>query len=144
MTEVIHLSDEDCGYLKEFVKKGEKKARMIARANVLILANEGYDNDTISKLVNVHRQSIWRTKKRYLSEGLQSALEEKPRPGQPRKYTDKHETEIIALACTAPPKGRNQWSLALLAETLRRKKGFKTINRESIRLVLKKPKPNPG
>ena len=104
MAEVIHLSEEERGYLKEFVKKGEKKARMIARANILLLADEGYDNETISKLANVHRQSIWRTKKRYMDEGLQPALNEKPRSGQPRKYTDKHEAEIIALTCTTPPK----------------------------------------
>lgn len=144
MTEVVHLSEKECGYLKEFVKKGEKKARMIARANILLLADEGYDNETLSKLANVHRQSIWRTKKRYLTEGLQSALEEKPRTGQPRKYTNKHEAEIIALACTTPPKGRKRWSMILLTETLKQKKGFKTINRESIRLILKKQKPNPG
>jgi len=144
MTDVIHLSEEEHGYLKEFVRTGEKKARMIARANILLLADEGYGNETISTLANVHRQSIWRTKKRYLDEGLQPALNEKPRSGQPRKYTDKHEAEIIALACTTPPKGRKRWSMILLTETLQKRKGFKTINRESIRLVLKKQKPNPG
>ncbi len=130
--------------MEDFVKKGTKKARAIARANVLLLVDDGYSSKSISETTRVHRQSIWRIKKRYLEEGLESALEEKPRSGQPRKYTEKHEAEIIALACTTPPKGRKRWSLVLLTKELVKKKGFETINRESIRLVLKKAGLSPG
>jgi transposase len=138
MVDSIHLSEDERVYLKEFVRTGEKKARMIVRANVLLLADQGCDNIEISKLAGVHRQSIWRFKKRYLKEGLQSALTEKPRSGQPRKYTGKHEAEIIALACSSPPKGRVRWSLSLLVETLKSRKGFEFVSRESVRLILKK------
>jgi len=140
MTTQIKLKRGDLNFLRKFVKKGTKKARAIARANALLLVNEGYNNDTISKATGLHRQSIWRIKSRYLEEGLKSALDDKPRPGQPRKYTEKHEAEIIAQACTTAPKGRKRWTIQLLVEELQKKKGFKTINRESIRLVLKKAK----
>ncbi len=134
----IHLKDEEREFLREFLKKGTRKARAIARANVLLLLDGGYDTATISKVLNVHRQRVWRIKRQYLDEGLMPALEEKPRSGQPRKYTEKHDAEIIAQACTKPPNGRKRWSIELLVEALRKKKGFETINRESIRLVLKK------
>ena len=65
-------------------------------------------------------------------------MTEKPRPGQPKKYTERHETKIIAQACTKSPDGRKRWSLTLLTEEMRKKEGFETINRESIRLILKK------
>ncbi len=70
-------------------------------------------------------------------------MEDKPRSGQPEKYSKKHVVEIIAQACTKPPEGRKRWSLALLCEELRKKEGFKTINKESIRLILKKNKIKP-
>ncbi len=140
----IKLKKEEREFLQQFVKKGAKKARAIARANVLLLADDAYSNDEISNATKVHRQSVWRIKKRYLKEGLDSALKEKPRPGQPRKYTVKEEAEIIATACTAPPRGRKRWSVRLLADEMKNKKGFKTINRESVRLILKKRKPSPG
>lgn len=136
----IKLKKEEREFLHRFIKKGIKKARAIARANVLLLADEGYSNKEISKITKVHRQSIWRIKKRYLEEGLYSALEEKTRPGQPKKYTDKQETEIIATACTDPPKGRKRWSVRLLTNEMKKKKDFKTVNRESVRLILKKAK----
>lgn len=104
----------------------------------MLLLDEGYDTAIISKVLNVHRQRVWRIKRQYLDEGLMPALEEKPRSGQPRKYTEKHDAEIIAQACTKPPNGRKRWSIQLLVEALQKKKGFETINRESVRLVLKK------
>jgi putative transposase len=70
-------------------------------------------------------------------------LVDKPRSGQPVKYSQKHVAEIIALACARPPEGRKRWSLALLCEELRKKEGFETINKETIRLILKKNKLKP-
>lgn len=70
----IKLSNEEREYLHQFVKKGTKKARAVARANVLLLVDDGYSNEEISKATRVHRQSVWRIKKRYLEEGLDSAL----------------------------------------------------------------------
>jgi len=140
----IKLKKVEREFLQQFVKKGTKKARAVARANVLLLADDGCSNDEISNATKVHRQSVWRIKKRYLKEGLDSALEEKPRPGQPKKYTAKEEAEIIATACTSPPKGRKRWSVRLLADEMKSRKGFETVNRESVRLILKKRKPSPG
>jgi|SRR3989338_4422574 len=139
-TPQIKLKTKECKFLQEFVKKGTKKARAIARANVLLLLDEGWEINTISKMLRVHRQRIWRIKKRFLKEGMNSALEEKPRSGQPVKYTPIHETEIIAQACTKAPSGMKRWTVRLLAKELKKKKGFGTINRESIRLILKKQK----
>ena len=136
----IKLKKEEREFLHQFVKKGTKKARAIARANVLLLADEGYSNKEISKATNVHRQSVWRIKKRYFEEGLSSALEEKPRSGQPKKYRDEQEAEIVAMACTNPPRGRKRWTIRLLTDVMKKKKNFKTINRESVRLILKKAK----
>jgi len=134
----IKLKNEERKFLQEFLRKGTKKARAIARANVLLLLDEGWEVNTISKMLKVHRQRIWRIKKRFLEEGLNLALEEKPRSGQPRKYSKKHEAVIIAQACTQAPKGRKRWAIRLLTKELRKNKGLKSLNRESVRLVLKK------
>jgi len=55
-----------------------------------------------------------------------------------------HEAEVIAQACTESPDGSKRWTLTLLTEEMRKKNGFETINRESIRLILKKAKLNLG
>ena len=136
--EKITLTPEERKFLQRFVRTGTKMARAIRRARVLLLLDEDYSNEEISSMTDVHRQSIWRIKKRFVEEGLDSALNEKSRPGPPRKYKEKQEAEIIAMACTAPPKGRERWTIRLLTEQMRRRKGFETLNRETVRLVLKK------
>ena len=136
--ERISLTLDEREFLQRFVRTGTKKARAIRRAKILLLLDDDYSNEEISKMTDVHRQSIWRTKKRFLEEGLDSVLNERPRPGQPRKYLEKQEAEIIAMACTDPPKGRERWTVRLLTERMRRRKDFETLNRETVRLILKK------
>ena len=69
---------------------------------------------------------------------MDSALNDRPRSGQPKKYGVKEETEIIALACIDPSDGRKRWTIRLLAENLREKEGFESLSRETVRIVLKK------
>ncbi len=134
----IRLGEEEVQFLNEFVKKGFRKARKVYRANVLLLANKGKKEAEIAKILSVHRKTVWRVKKRYLEEGLEAALKDKPRSGQPIKYDEKKQAEIIALACSDPPEGRKRWSIRLLVEEIHGKEGFETINFESVRLILKK------
>jgi putative transposase len=89
-------------------------------------------------LLSINRSTVAQVKKRYAEKGVAYALEERPRSGQPKKYTKTHEAEIIAQACTKAPKGRKRWAVRLLAKELRKKNGLRSINRESVRLVLKK------
>ena len=140
----INLKSNEVKFLKNFVKKGRKSARELTRARILLLANQQKGDTEIAGTLDVGRNTVWRTKKKYRKEGLQSALKEKPRSGQPKKYTDKHEAEVIAQACTESPDGRKRWTLTLLTEEMRKKDGLETINKESIRLILKKAKLNLG
>lgn len=136
----ISLTSQEGDYLAIFVKKGRRSARGLTRARILLLLHDGKTEMDIKGTLGICRATVSNTKRRYREEGLQSALSEKPRSGQPKKYTDRQEVEIIALACTSPPKGRRRWTIRLLTERLSERKGFETINRETIRLVLKKAK----
>ena len=139
----INLKNNEVKFLTKFIRKGNKNARSLTRARILLLANKGKGDTEIANILGVGRSTALRIRKRYLEEGLQSALVDKPRPGQPEKYNERQAAEIVALACTEPPEGRKKWSLALLCEELRKKEGFETINRETIRLILKKNKIKP-
>ena len=140
----IELEEEEIKYLRNFVKKGNRDARELTRARFLLLANKNRSDVDIVEILDVGRNTVGRVKKRYVEDGLQNALEDKPRTGQPIKYTEKHITEIIAQACTTPPEGRKKWTLVLLTEEMKKREEFKTINKESIRLILKKAKLNLG
>jgi putative transposase len=134
----MKLREDEAKFLREFVSKGRRSARELTRAHILLLADQQKGDLEISQLLGVWRNTTWRTRKRYIEKGLKAALSEKPRPGQPRKYTERHLAEIIAQACVRPPEGRARWSVRLLTEELSKQEGFETINRETVRLVLKK------
>lgn len=140
----IKLSGKEVKYLHSFVKKGRKSARELTRARILLLVNEGKTEIEIKDILGIVRATVSNIKKRYREGGLQRALTDKPRPGQPKKYTEKHEAEIIATACTKPPDGTKRWSLESLTKELQKKNGLKTMNRETVRLVLKKTRQSHG
>ncbi|RZB31398.1 MAG: hypothetical protein AEth_00728 [Candidatus Argoarchaeum ethanivorans] len=142
--EKIKLTEKEVEYLNDFVKMGRKSARELTRAHILLLVNDGKKEMEIKDTLRISRATVSNTKKKYREESLQNALAEKPRSGQPKKYTEKHEAEVIAQACTESPDGRKRWTLTLLTEEMRKKDGFETINKESIRLILKKAKLNLG
>lgn len=135
------LKKKDMCFLEDFVRKGTHNAREITRANILILAHnkKTKGNEAIAEILSTNRHTVWEIKCKYRDKGLDTALYDAPRSGQPPKYVIKHETEIAALACTNPPKGSKRWTLILLEQELRKRGGdYKTINHESIRVILKK------
>jgi putative transposase len=137
MNSSIKLKQSEVMYLESF-KSSNRSLREYNRANILLLLNKGKKINDIEDFLNVDRITIWRTKKKYLEHGVQKALEENYRSGQPSKYVADHQAELAALACGPCPIGRRRWTVRLLASELKKKQGFETINRESVRLALKK------
>ena len=140
----VKLTRVEIDYLRSFKKSSKRSQREYDRANILLLLHKGKKDVEIEDFIEVDRTTIWRTRKRFLKVGLAIALKEKARSGQPRKYGQNQEAEVIALACSDAPQGRARWTLELLTETLGKKEGLATINRETIRLILKKTNVNLG
>lgn len=140
----IKLKQKEIEFLHKYKKSKSRSQREYNRANILLLLNKGKKDAEIIDFLEVDRATIWRTKQKYLKEGLEKALQEKQRSGQPVKYGAKEKAEVIATACSEPPEGRARWTLELLSDKLKEKDGLLTINRETIRLILKKTNVSPG
>jgi putative transposase len=138
MKQKLKLKAAEVNFLKEFKNLGHKSIREINRANILLLLNKGKSVKDIMDFLDVDRTTIWRTETKCLQSGVANALLELERPGQPVKYTMKHETELVALACSKRTTGTRRWTVRSLTEELKQKEGFETINRETVRLILKK------
>jgi putative transposase len=134
----INLKSKEQKFLRSFLKTGRRSKREYDRANILLALHKGKSDSEIAEFLEVERTTIWRLRKKYLEQGIDLALAEEARTGQPKKYEVRQEAEVAALACSDPPKGRIRWTLGLLTKRLRLQSGFATVNRESIRLILKK------
>ena len=76
---------------------------------------------------------MYRTKRRFVEEGLEQALSEDPRPGAERKLSTTEEAMLVAMACTKPPAGRARWTLSLLADEMVRMTNHSSVSSETIR-----------
>ena len=140
----LHLSETDRLALDAFRSKGVHPAREVNRAHVLMALDGGVADATTCQVLGLGRTALWRTRAAYRQGGLEYALHDEARPGQPRKYQTDEEAEVVALACSAPPGGRKRWTIRLLSAAARERSGLAHINRETVRQMLKTTTASPG
>ena len=140
----LSLSKRERGSLRAFRSKGEHMAREFNRAHILSALDRKLPERQIMEVLGVGRTAIWRTRAAYVEGGIEYALRDVERPGQPKRYRAPEEAQIAALACSSPPQGAKRWTVALLTEAARRHPRMREISRESIRRLLKKTSSNPG
>src|SRR5665213_722358 len=136
--EQIKLTSSDLACLDSYKNSGKKSLREFNRLNILLLLHKGKKNSEIEEFLDVDRVTIWRVKNKYLESGIEKALVEDERPGQPVKYTTDHQAELAAMACGPCPQGRKRWTVRLLTKEFQKKPGLEAISRETVRLTLKK------
>lgn len=141
---IVALSDAERAQLRTLIRKGTASARTIARAHVLLLADEGHTDAHIAASVHVGTTTVERLRKRYVEAGLTAALAERPRPGSQPKLDGKQAALLVALACSEPPEQRPRWTMQLLADRLVAIGAVDAISDETVRRVLKKTSSSRG
>jgi transposase len=134
----IQLVTRDRDFLLAFRSKGEHSAREVNRAHILMASEAGLPTAQIQNVLGVSRMVIWRTQSAYREKGLDYALYDAGRPGQPAKYGTDQEAEVVALACSQPPEGAARWTIRSLTIAARHRPKLEAITRESVRQILKK------
>jgi transposase len=129
----ITLTSEEREQLRSMVQAGKGRVRRLKRAQILLAAASGSSDATIAENVSVGTSTVYRTKRRFVEEGLEAALSEEPRPGAERKLAAKEEALLIATACSKPPAGRARWTLSLLADAMVRLTKHRSLSSETIR-----------
>jgi transposase len=141
---LVTLTAEERVHLLELTKKGKVSARKLTRAHILLQADAGVSDKAIAAALHIGIATVERIRKRFVEEGLDAALSERPRPGGRRKLEGKHEAFLIALACSTPPDERPRWTMQLLADKLVELKQVESISDETVRRTLKKTSSSRG
>jgi len=134
----IQLKDKDRKRLKAIISKGREKARKITRCRILLLSDKKEPNSRIAKVLDIALLTIRRIQQRYVEDGMNAAIEERPRSGKPPKFSGKQQAKITALACSTPPEGRSRWTLRLLADKVVELKLVNDISYKTVGEILKK------
>jgi transposase len=143
---LVTLTEEEGKQLHDILNRGKHGAAKRKRAQALLLAHEGYTDETIADQVGMNCRSIELLRQRFVEDGFEVTLEGKPRGHRPRVLTGEDEARLITLVCGPAPEGAVRWTLRLLEDawvTLEYK-DTKTVSRETIRRTLKKTNLSPG
>ena len=140
----LHLTGEDRLVVEGIRSKGLHQSREVNRAHVLFCLDRGIPETQIMDVLGIGRTALWRTRSAYLQGGIDLAVFDVARPGRPPRYDTDAEARVTALACSAPPEGRQRWTLVELERAARQESGLATVSRETVRRMLKKTTSNPG
>jgi hypothetical protein len=144
---LVVLSPEQRQHLENLTSSGTLPARQMKRAQILLKSDQAinWSYEQIAAAFDVSQVTIALVRKTFVAQGLESALHrKKPTRRYARVLDGEGEAHLIALACSAPPRGRTQWSLRLLRERFVQLEHADAISYETVRRVLKKTNSSRG
>ena len=146
---IVKLTEAERTLLEEAATTGSGAARKLARARILLKADQseggpGWRDGRIAEALDVHRTTVEQVRKQYVLAGLDAALGRQRPPPRLRKLDGEAEAHLIATACSTPPAGHTRWTLRLLAGKLVELEQVDTISHETVRQILKKTNSSRG
>lgn len=142
---IVRLETDEREQLERLVRTGKAAAYRIRHANVLLAvdasdAGPNLVDEQVARTLGIAVRSIESLRRRFVEEGLESALGRKKRetPSIERMFDGAKEAKLIAVACGPKPKGRTRWTMQLLADRVVELKIVDHCSRETVRRTLKK------
>jgi mRNA-degrading endonuclease RelE of RelBE toxin-antitoxin system len=122
----VELSKSERDSLQKIIKSRSKKVSEERKTrSKIILSLDESDNKSLTpeqtaKKCKVHRESVYRVRKEFISEGIDRVIFRKKRETPPvePKITGELEAHIIAAACSAAPDGKSRWTLQMIANKM--------------------------
>lgn len=146
----VTLTQNEREELLSLTKGGTHTSKKVIHALILLNCDEGefsdkVNNEDVAKVLKIGERTIDRLKKKFVEEGYDAALENRPTTRvYERKADGDVEAHLIALSCSKAPEGFSRWSLRLLAEKMVELEYVEDISHETVRRVLKKTNCVPG
>ena len=140
----VELTQSERSALIETSGRGKPLARTVKRALALLKADEGLADRAAAEAVSLSAATVARVRKRFVEEGLEAAINDRPRPGRGRKLSGRQEAHLVAITCSNAPEGHAHWTLQLLADQVVALEFAGSISLETVRQILKKTNSNHG
>jgi hypothetical protein len=133
---VVKLRKAEERQLGKLLRAGVKPVRVIKGAQSLRLLAAGQSPPQVGQSVGLTAKGVRDIGWRYVEQGLEVALYDRPWPGGPVRIQTAEKQRIIAMVCADPPEGQARWTVRLIAEEAVKRKLAPKIGRESVRLLL--------
>jgi transposase len=103
------LTEAQRDQLELWVRRRSTAQALSRRASIILLSIEGISDVEIAKRLRTTRVTVGRWRRRFLKLGVDGLLDE-PRPGAPRKISDKDVERVITLTFETKPRDATHWS----------------------------------
>ena len=150
---VVQLSEDERAALQKASRSNRASIREKTRARVLLLSDHecpreqgGSRRDSeIANELGCTSLTVSNIRKRACQRGFLESLKRGEQANRKaRKLDGRQEAQLVAVTCSAPPKGHSRWSLVLLRERLIEMEVVEQIGLETIRTTLKKTRSSRG
>lgn len=112
---VIELSMKEKKDLTRMSKSNTVSVRLARRAQIILLAAEGWENQDIAAHLGVGRVQVGRWRNRYVQGKLAAIELDRPRGGRPRKVDTAH---LVEATTQSTPRAATHWSTRTMADHL--------------------------
>ena len=129
----INLTEQEREELIRLTTTGRHAAPKVMHAKILLKADESLLDEQIARHLDVSVCTVERVPKRCALDGIAAALNPKKRPAGKPKLDGEGQARLVQLACSAPPDGRQRWTLHLLADKLVELEVVDSISYETVR-----------
>ena len=140
----VTLTEEERDRLEALTRSGKTAASKFVHARALLLCDAGphgrpWKVADVAEALGVSPRTIEHLKERFVEEGIEAALERKPRAKPPKiTFDGAFDARLTALACSPAPAGRARWTVRLLAEKVVELKIAPKVSTMSVHRALKK------
>jgi len=111
----ISLTDEQERELTRLARSKRTSVRLAQRAQIVLLAAQGLQNQEIAQKLGIGRVQVARWRKRYLESGLQGIERDRPRGAPPVKVDV---AKLVELTTQSTPEAATHWSTRKMGKTL--------------------------
>lgn len=111
----LELGDKERSTLMTWLAAGKTEQRFAKRAQIILCSAEDMCLKDIQSKSGLGLQSVLKWRRRFAQQGIKG-LKDIPRKGRPQIITPEERVQVMALACTKPDDGSNQWTTTKLAD----------------------------
>ncbi len=140
----VELSREERKALEKLISAGVAAARKLTRARILLKVDDGLTKTEVSQALDVSINTVTNVSRSFQEQRLESIERKKPDREYKHSLDGEAEAHLIAIACSAPPEGREHWTLRMLQREMVKRKYVVEVSHETVRTALKKTNSSRG
>ena len=111
---ILSLTDDERETLEQWARRPKTVQSLAQRARIILTCAEGKSNTEIAARLRVTKQTVGKWRSRFVNKSVDGLLDE-PRPGTPRRLSDKEVEEVLTMTLESTPKHATHWSTRSLA-----------------------------